>query len=70
MELRDYLHFRRLTVKEFADTCGLSRGYMSLLVGGHRPAGVRAMQAIEEATNGQVNRYDLLKDYQESFDDL
>ncbi len=65
MELRDWLHKKRMKIKEFASICEIGRVHMQNINGGKRIPGPKLVRKIEEATSGEVTRYDLLKDYQE-----
>lgn len=68
MELRDYLHFKRITLKDFASMCGFSRGHFHrILNAGGRP-GPKLVRKIEEVTKGEVTRYDLLKEFKDDID--
>ena len=54
MELRDYLHFSRKTVTEFAKELQLSRSYITQLVSGKRKASRLVAKHIQEITGGEV----------------
>jgi transcriptional regulator with XRE-family HTH domain len=54
MELRDYLHFERMQVKQFAEKIGYDRSYISKISEhGHIPS-KRLRKAITDATDGKV----------------
>ncbi len=65
MELRDYLHKKRIKLKDFAALCGYHRSHIHSINIGSIKAGKRLVQKIEEITKGQVTRYDLLKNHEE-----
>lgn len=68
MELRDYLHKKRIKLKDFAAMCGYHRGHIHCVNIGMLKPGKRLVQKIEEITKGQVTRYDLLKNYKETIE--
>ncbi len=61
MNLRDYLYFNRICNKEFAKKLGKNSSYISLVVNGRKPAGRLLIEAIFEATQGQVTYEDMRK---------
>ena len=65
MELRDYLHKKRISVKDFAAMCGYSRVSISSITNERRSPSVKLVRIIENLTEGEVNRYDLLKNCEE-----
>lgn len=60
MNLRDYLHFNRITVTEFAKTVDYSRGHLASIVNGKLKPSKKLARQIEKATNGQVTIEELL----------
>ncbi len=65
MSLRDYLHYKRIKMKDFAAMCGYCRVHLQKVNVGMTKPGTRLVRKIEEITKGQVTRYDLLKNYEE-----
>ena len=65
MELRDYLHIKRLRVNEFAKMVDFDRNYISRVKLGHIKPGDKFIRAVERATNGEVTAADLLRVYYE-----
>lgn len=61
MDLRDYLHFQRISVTEFAQMLGCSRTHLSEIIHGKRIPGKWLAKDIERATNGEVKAEELLK---------
>ena len=70
MELRDYLHYKRINLKDFASMCGYSRVHMHLVKINQVKPGAKMVRKIEDATNGEVTRYDLLKDHKEGIEKI
>lgn len=68
MELRDWLHKKRIKIKEFASICDVCRVHMQNINGGKKKPSNKLVRKIEEATNGQVTRYDLLKNDKDRID--
>lgn len=60
MELRDYLHFKRLFIKDFAKSIGASPTYISQISNGYIRPGKNMALAIEKATNGEVTFNELM----------
>lgn len=54
MELRDYLHVNRLTVKEMADRLRYTRTHLSMIVNGKAFPSPRLAEDIEKFTEGKV----------------
>jgi hypothetical protein len=54
MNLRDYLHFKRLSAVEFSKKVGVSANYIRMLANGQAKAGVSLAKIIEIETNGEV----------------
>ncbi len=63
MELRDWLHFERRTVKEFAEMLDYSRPHLTGVISGNYKAGSKLIRLVEKATNGQVTKEDFDKVY-------
>ncbi len=62
MQLRDYLYFKKLTIKYMADKLKYSRTHMSLVVNGISKPSQRLADAIEKFTKGEVKASEILKD--------
>lgn len=60
MELRDYLHFARKSVIDFAKEMGVTRQHMSLIVHKKVKPGKTLCKYIEQMTGGEVTVKDLL----------
>jgi transcriptional regulator with XRE-family HTH domain len=60
MELRDYLHFKRITTTEFAKIVGTRKQYISRISNGYRKPGEALARKISEATNGEVSFEELM----------
>lgn len=65
MELRDWLHRRRIKISDFASICDVCRVHMQNVSNQKTIAGKKLVRKIEEATNGEVTRYDLLINYKD-----
>ena len=63
MDLRDYLHYKRISIKEFAKMINYSQHTVQLVVTEKQKPGRKLVRTIEDATKGDVTRYDLLKKY-------
>jgi DNA-binding transcriptional regulator YdaS (Cro superfamily) len=63
MELRDYLHVKRLKVNEFARIIRFDRNYVSSMKYGKLKPGEKFIRSVEEATQGEVSEKDLLQTY-------
>ena len=50
----------KLRLKQFAAQVEISDAYLSHIIAGHRRPSPRLAQRIEEATDGQVTRLELL----------
>ena len=66
MELRDYLHFKRITILDFAKKVDIHRGTLSLILNGKQRAGKRLAVDIERVTNGEVTVAEVLALYKKS----
>jgi transcriptional regulator with XRE-family HTH domain len=60
MNLRDYLHFERITQADFAKMIGVSRFWMSRVTNGDMPPGKKLAKLIEEKTGGKVTKEEML----------
>lgn len=60
MELRDYLHFSRKSIVNFAKEIGVCRQHMSLIVNGKTKPSKFLARYIEEMTGGEVRVEDLI----------
>jgi DNA-binding transcriptional regulator YdaS (Cro superfamily) len=58
MKIADYLKFKNLTQKEFADMAGVSQGRVSQWIAGE-VVPLDRIEQIEIGTDGLVNRFDL-----------
>lgn len=54
MELRDFLHFNRLSMKKMARDLGISHGYLRIVSAGIRFPSTNLAKKIEEYTGGTV----------------
>jgi DNA-binding transcriptional regulator YdaS (Cro superfamily) len=62
MDLEEYLHQNRLSIKEFANRIGYHRTSIGEVINGTRRPGNKMIRFIEVATEGLVTREDLLKE--------
>lgn len=62
MNLRDYLHFERIKLKDFAQSLDLSLGHLSAYVNGRLRVSKKVARAIEKVTKGKVKIEEVLKD--------
>jgi plasmid maintenance system antidote protein VapI len=60
MKLKDWLWTQRLRQTEFAETLGVSNGYMSELCSGQKWPSRDMARRIVEATGGQVSANDFI----------
>jgi len=65
MDLREYLFYNRMTVKQFSEKIGCSRNHISEIIHGRRIPGKRLAKDIEIATNGEVKAKNLLPEINE-----
>jgi len=68
MELRDWLHKRRIKISDFASICDVGRVHMQNVNNLKKKAGKKLVRKIEEATNGEVTRFDLLTTHKDETD--
>ena len=68
MELRDYLHEKKIRMEDFASMCDVGRIYMHYIKSGLRRPGAKLVRKIELVTDGNVTRYDLLKNHKDKID--
>lgn len=61
MDIRTYLFKKELTVAQLAESCGLSRAHLTLVMNGKRPITKKTFLLIEIATGGKVTKRDLEK---------
>lgn len=54
MQLRDYLHIKRIKIAQFAREVGASRSYITNICNGKIKPGWRLARDIEALTNGSV----------------
>lgn len=59
MNLRDYLHFKRITAADFAKKIGVSANYIRMIANGRKIPGLFLSKAIEEGTNGEVKKEEI-----------
>jgi plasmid maintenance system antidote protein VapI len=62
MNLKEYLFFKRMTVKEFSQIMDYSRTHMSSIVNGTATAGIKLAKRIEKFTDGELKAIDLMKE--------
>lgn len=60
-KLIDYLISRRLSIRDFSSLCECSRQHIHNVKNGSQRISKKLVKKIEEVTNGEVTRYDLLK---------
>lgn len=60
MQLRDYLHFQRKTLKKFAEELEFSVCHLSGYINGRLRLSKKAARAIERATGGKVTAAELI----------
>ena len=60
MNIRDYLVDNGITQQDCADTIGVSRAHLSLVITGQRKAGRRIAAKIEQFTDGAIKADDIL----------
>lgn len=61
MQLRDYLHIKRIKIAQFARELGASRSYINNICNGKIKPGHRLAKDIEKLTEGNVTAEELLK---------
>jgi DNA-binding transcriptional regulator YdaS (Cro superfamily) len=59
MELRDYMHFHRVTCMAMSKDLGIHYMYLSAIKNGKRKAGFELAMKIEKLTGGKVTMKDL-----------
>ena len=64
MNLRDYLHVKRITQTEFAKQLNVTRNFVSLITNGKRFPSSGMKKLIEIVTQGQVS----IKDWEKKSD--
>jgi hypothetical protein len=60
MSLRDWLYYKRMTVKQLAENIGICRMHASSIVNQRIRPGERLAKDIEQFTGGEVTREELL----------
>lgn len=60
MSLRDWLYFKRMTVKDFAQQIGICRMHASSIVNQRLRPGERLAKDIEQFTGGEITQEELL----------
>ena len=60
MSLRDWLYFKRMTIKDFAQHMGICRMHASNIVNQRLRPGERLAKDIEQFTGGEITREELL----------
>jgi len=60
MDLREYLFYNRLTIKEFAQVCDYSPEHISGYISGRFRISKKLMKRISEATGNQVTMDELI----------
>jgi DNA-binding transcriptional regulator YdaS (Cro superfamily) len=61
MNLRDYLHFQRITTAEFARRINYYHGTLNEYMRGRVRVSKRLAEVIEKATNGEVTAKEVLE---------
>ena len=61
MNLKEYLFYKRMTVKDFSEKIGYSRTHISATMNGHLKMNKKLARAIERETEGEVTAEELLK---------
>ncbi len=61
MELRDYLHFARKSIVDFAKEAGVSRHHISRIVNRRDKPSLTLARYIEVITGGEVTVKDLME---------
>lgn len=62
MNLRDYLHFKKIKVTDFAESLELSRSHVMNYLHGRTRVSRKFARAIERKTNGEVTIEEVLKE--------
>jgi DNA-binding transcriptional regulator YdaS (Cro superfamily) len=62
MNLRDYLHFRRKTIKDFALSIDMTPGHIYGYIRGRLRVSKKVAKNIEKATQGEVTAVEIMKD--------
>jgi DNA-binding transcriptional regulator YdaS (Cro superfamily) len=61
MNLREYLFYNRISIKEFAEKIEYSRPHLSGIIHGKYRPSARLAKTIELATNGEVTVKELME---------
>jgi ribosome-binding protein aMBF1 (putative translation factor) len=61
MNLREYLFYNRITVKEFSEKIEYSRTHLSAIIHGRLKPSKRLAKQIERETNGEVTVKELME---------
>lgn len=64
MELRDYLHVKRMSVTDFAAKCDAHRNYMSQIMNYRMIPSPKLCRIIEIASEGEVKKTDIIEAYE------
>ncbi len=64
MDLREYLFQKKITIDQFAESINYSRTFIQCVITGKTKPGRKLVRTIEEKTEGQVTRHDLLKNFE------
>lgn len=59
MKLREYLNKNQITQQEFANSVGVARPFITLILSGKKNPSPHLMKIIEDVTNGEVTMQDL-----------
>ncbi len=69
MELRDFLHFERMTQEQFGKLIGLTTGYVCRIANKNVKVTKRTARDIERETGGKVTAKELIEGYKNKVDD-
>jgi DNA-binding transcriptional regulator YdaS (Cro superfamily) len=62
MNLRDYLHFQRITIKAFSESIEMSTTHITGYINGRLRLSQKVARAIERVTDGKVTAKQIMKD--------
>lgn len=62
MNLRDYLHFERITIKKFAESIDYAPGHLYGYLQGRLKLSKKAARIIERVTVGKVTAKEIMHD--------
>jgi len=60
MDLRDYLHYNKLTLKEFAEKLGITPNYLGAIKRGEEIPSKQLVKMIALVTNGEVTLNEIM----------